>query len=287
MFYTLVSGIDRPCGFKETGIRCGLCPHECFIAEGGSGRCGVRTHRKGILEADSYGQISSLAYDPIEKKPLKRFHPGSTVLSIGTFGCNLRCDFCQNWKIARQHPPVVYIPPKQLVEMVPGDPRCIGIAYTYNEPVTFYEYMLDAGRLARERGYCNVMVTNGTIQKEPLLQLGSILDAVNVDVKAFTEDFYRAHCAGSLEWVKQSVEILASICHVEITTLIIPGLNDSPEEIRQLAAWLAGIRRDIPLHLSRYFPAYRRNTPATPPGTLKTLAATASEYLDHVFLGNL
>ncbi|MDN5331879.1 MAG: pyruvate formate lyase activating enzyme [Tepidanaerobacteraceae bacterium] len=275
---------------KEEGelVRCLLCPHRCAISPGRSGTCRVRKNIDGRLYSTNYGRISSLGMDPIEKKPLYHFYPGSIIFSVGSFGCNFRCKFCQNWQIAQiAEVPTEYVPAERLVKIAKSQPGNIGIAYTYNEPSIWYEYVIECARLAKGEGLKNVLVTNGFIEMEPLEQLLPYVDAMNIDVKAYTEDFYRDLTAGRLSSVKRTVERAHKDCHVEITTLLIPGLNDRDEEIEALACWLSSIRRDIPLHLTRYFPNYKLNLPPTPVSTLKRAREIAMKYLDYVYTGNI
>ena len=269
---------------------CKVCPKLCNIKPGHRGFCRVRENREGQLFAANYGQCTSYGMDPIEKKPLYHFHPGSHILSLGTLGCNLRCGFCQNWEIAQGDPKSIYISPEQAVEAVLSNNReevpCIGLAYTYSEPFMWYEYVYDTAKLAREKGVKNVMVTNGYVNEEPLTKMLPFIDAMNIDVKGFTNKYYRETCAGRLEPVLRTVEISAQQCHVEITTLLVPGMNDSTEEIQSLAKWLSSINREIPLHFSRYFPNYKFDLQATPVETLVMARDTAREYLDYVYIGN-
>ncbi|MCG0275772.1 MAG: AmmeMemoRadiSam system radical SAM enzyme [Thermosediminibacteraceae bacterium] len=273
---------------ENGGVKCFLCPHHCRISPGRSGVCRVRKNIDGRLYSANYGKISSLGLDPIEKKPLYHFYPGSLIFSVGSFGCNFRCKFCQNWQIAQgKEVPTEYVPAEQLVKIAKSQHDNIGIAYTYNEPSIWYEYVIECANLAKKEGLKNVLVTNGFIEKEPLEQLLPYVDAMNIDVKAYTEDFYKNLAFGDLSKVKQTVERAAEACHVEITTLLIPGLNDREEEVEALACWLSSIRRDIPLHLTRYFPNYKMDLPPTPVSTLKKAREIAMRYLDYVYTGNV
>jgi pyruvate formate lyase activating enzyme len=247
--------------------------------------------------ADSYGKLTALALDPIEKKPLARFRPGSMVLSAGSYGCNLACPFCQNSDIARAHggnnlaPRLQTNTPAQLIETALSlkNRGNIGIAYTYNEPLINYEFVSDTARLAHEAGLLNVIVTNGYINEGPLAALLPHLDAANIDLKGFTQAFYdRLGAPRGLATAKRSIELAARVIHVEVTTLIIPGLNDSADEIERLATWLASINPQIPLHLTRFHPAYRMlNVPPTPRETIHTLIRVASQHLQTVLPGNM
>lgn len=272
---------------QDKGVRCGLCPKNCMIDEGMAGFCRVRKARGDKLYAENYGLYSSYALDPIEKKPLYHFYPGSYIFSLGTWGCNFSCTFCQNWQIAQQNPETREITPGQAVEAAADIANNIGLAYTYSEPGVWYEFVLETSQLAHERGLKNVLVTNGFINPVPLAELLPHLDALNIDVKAFNENFYRKICGGGFSDVKRTVEAAAKVCHVEITTLLIPGLNDSREEIAAMAAWLSGISPDIPLHFSRYFPNYKLDVPPTPLPTLQMALMEATKHMRYVYIGNV
>ena len=271
--------------------RCELCFHHCALDEGQTGLCRARACQDGKIVSLNYGKLTSLALDPIEKKPLRRFHPGSLILSVGSFGCNLRCPFCQNHEISMAGDSgiqTVEVSPEQLAakaaELVPQGN--IGVAYTYNEPLIGYEYVQGCASLVHEQGMVNVLVTNGTVEEEPWRALLPLIDAANIDLKGFTPAWYR-RLGGDLETVKRSIALAAERCHVEVTTLLIPGENDSEEEIRELARWLASISSEIPLHLSRFFPRYRMTDyPPTSVEQVYRLAEAAREYLSHVYTGN-
>ena len=270
---------------------CELCFHHCALDEGQTGLCRARACQDGKIVSLNYGKMTSLALDPIEKKPLRRFHPGSLILSVGSFGCNMRCPFCQNHEISMAGDsgiPTVEVSPEQLAaqaaELVPHG--SIGVAYTYNEPLTGYEYVRDCAALVHEQGMVNVLVTNGTVEEEPWRALLPLVDAANIDLKGFTPSWYR-RLGGDLETVKRSIVLAAERCHVEVTTLLIPGENDSEEEIRELARWLASISPEIPLHLSRFFPQYQMvDRLPTPVEQVYRLSEAAQEYLSHVYTGN-
>ncbi|MEG6523375.1 AmmeMemoRadiSam system radical SAM enzyme [Desulfotomaculum sp. 1211_IL3151] len=277
---------------KEKGLLfCELCPKGCSIQEGHKGFCRVRENQKGVLYTLNYGKVSSYALDPMEKKPLYHFYPGTLILSLGTVGCNLRCGFCQNWQIAHGDPRTLNVTPEEAVALAleqraKGLP-CTGLAYTYSEPFMWYEYVYDTSRLAREAGLKNVMVTNGYVREEPLKKLLPYLDAMNIDVKGFTDGYYRENCVGQLGPVKRTVEIAQEKCHVELTTLLVPGLNDSPEEIAELVDWVASLNPAIPVHFSRYFPNYKFDLPPTPLAILRQAQEIAQKKLKHVHLGNV
>ncbi len=271
-------------------VHCYLCPHNCIIKPGMLGACRARKNIGGRLYSLNYGKVTSVALDPIEKKPLYRFYPGSLILSAGTFGCNLKCSFCQNWTIAHEEADTRDITPSWLVEQAEllKDRGNIGIAYTYNEPSIWYEFVYETAGLAKKKGLANVLVTNGFISKQPLRELLPFIDAMNIDVKSYTNEFYKNICKANLENVKETVETAAGACHVEVTTLVIPGLNDSTEEIGEIARWLASISPEIPLHLSRFFPNYKmQDRPPTPKDTLYRARDEARKYLKHVYLGNI
>lgn len=271
-------------------IPCELCFHHCQLKEGQAGLCRARANRGGRIVPLNYGKLTALALDPIEKKPLRRFHPGSMVLSVGSFGCNLRCPFCQNAQIAAAGAeiPTRDCPPEALVRQalrLRGQGN-IGVAYTYNEPLVGYEYVQDCAALVHQAGMYNVLVTNGTIEEGPWQALLPLIDAVNIDLKGFTEDWYRT-LGGDLETVKRSIALAAEHCHVEVTTLIVPGENDSEEEMRALSGWLSSVSPEIPLHVSRFFPRHHMtDRPPTPVETVYRLAQVARERLPYVYTGN-
>ena len=283
--------------------RCDVCFRHCEPAEGQTGACGARKTAGGEVRPIWYGRISSLALDPIEKKPLARFHPGSMILSAGGLGCNLRCPFCQNHAIAQ---PDGYggfpadtkeITPEELADLAL---RCrsrgnIGLAFTYNEPLVCWEYVRDTARLVRERGMLNVMVTNGCAEPEILDRLSPYIDAMNIDLKGFTDRYYREVLGGDRQMVMDFVREAVQRCHVELTTLIVPGENDSEEEMRELSRWVAGLNRvsggktgkEIPLHISRFFPRHRmKDRPPTDIRKVYALVRTAEENLRYVYPGN-
>ncbi|HHV63133.1 MAG TPA: AmmeMemoRadiSam system radical SAM enzyme [Firmicutes bacterium] len=274
----------------DDAIRCLLCPRRCRIKPGAVGVCRTRKNVDGTLYAIGYGEYTSLALDPIEKKPLYHFFPGSMVLSVGTRGCNLLCRFCQNWEISQGDPPTRHIEPGTLVDMArryAGSMGCIGIAYTYSEPLVWYEFVFDTARLARQAGMKNVVVTNGEINEEPLAELLPYIDAMNIDVKGFTDEFYQKTCGGELEPVLRTVERAHGKCHIELTNLIIPTLNDSTGEISNLVDWVASVGTEIPLHFSRYFPQYKLDIPPTPVSTLRRAREIARKKLKYVYIGNV
>ena len=276
-------------------IRCCLCPHKCELAQGKTGRCRIRRHEDGKLIAAGYGRVSALGLDPIEKKPLRHFYPGSWILSLGGYGCNMRCSFCQNDSISQNTAPTDFYGPEakdfytpyEVLRQACDRPQNIGVAFTYNEPLINIEYILDTAPLLRERGHKVVLVTNGLICAGPLADLLPLVDALNIDVKGFNEAFYKK-LGGDIATVKHTVKTAAARCHVEVTALVVPGENDASGEMEALTDWLAGLNTGIPLHLSRFFPRYRMaDKPPTPPETLNALAAIARRRLLHVYIGNL
>lgn len=269
---------------------CTLCFHHCQLDEGQTGFCRARAGRGDKIVPLNYGRLTSLALDPIEKKPLRRFHPGSQILSVGSFGCNLRCPFCQNASIAQvgSEAPTRNVTPEELAnlarELVPRGN--IGVAYTYNEPLVGYEYVRDCAEHIHQAGLLNVLVSNGTIEEKPWCELLPLIDAANIDLKGFNDSWYRS-LSGDLATVKRNIVIAAEHCHVEVTTLIIPGSNDSPAEMQAEAKWLAAINPDIPLHISRFFPRHHMSDhPPTPVDTIYHLADIAREHLQYVYTGN-
>ncbi|HPR59004.1 MAG TPA: AmmeMemoRadiSam system radical SAM enzyme [Bacteroidales bacterium] len=274
-------------------LKCTLCPHYCIIGDGKAGRCHVRENIKGDLFLKTYGIVSSMNFDPIEKKPLYHFFPGKYIFSIGSYGCNLKCRFCQNWEISQSVPEnlhqLKHYSPEELVAVATQRKDNIGIAYTYNEPIVWFEYMADIARLAKKKNLKNVMITNGFINPEPLSELLGLMDAFNVDLKAFTEDFYRTQTLSTLEPVKNTLlQIRQSGKHLEITNLIIPGLNDQKNTFSEMVKWIAGkLGQDTILHLSRYFPNYRLNQSATPYEKLTEFYEIAKQHLNYVYLGNV
>ena len=279
--------------------QCGVCFRHCDLAEGQLGFCGGRIARDGRVEAFNYGRITALALDPIEKKPLARFYPGSRILSVGSFGCNLRCPFCQNHEISwsaqagRYAESAETISPEALVELaLAARPRGnIGIAFTYNEPLIGYEYVRDTARLANAEGLKNVMVTNGTAELPILEALTPYIDAMNIDLKGFTDGYYRKVLGGDRGQVLAFIEAAVKICHVELTTLIVPGENDTEEEMRELSQWVSLLKNpdgeDVPLHISRFFPRFHmRDRDATDVRTVYRLAEIARERLQYVYTGN-
>lgn len=276
---------------KENGkVRCRLCPNSCLVAAEEAGRCRVRVHEDGELVTNSYGVISALALDPMEKKPLYHFYPGKTILSLGSFGCNLRCLFCQNWQISQTMGRARTMTPEQVVQYAKEYRRldCVGVAFTYNEPAIWYEFIADTVPLIKAAGLVTVLVTNGYISPKPWLELLAYIDAVNVDIKGWSDKFYHELCGGSLRPVLESARLARRYCHVEITYLLIPGHNDDEDNIAGFAQWVGdNLGNDTPVHFSRYFPSYRLDIPPTPINVLDEARDIASQWLNYVYLGNV
>ncbi|MFH1825189.1 MAG: AmmeMemoRadiSam system radical SAM enzyme [Candidatus Firestonebacteria bacterium] len=272
---------------EDKKVYCSLCPKECKILEGKTGFCQVRLNKDGDLYSTIYEEVTSLGVDPVEKKPLYHFYPGSYILSVGTNGCNLGCDFCQNWEISQvSNSGREKITSDQLLEMAEKE-NSIGIAYTYNEPFIWFEFVLETAIKIKNKGLKNVLVTNGFVNEKPLLEILPYIDAMNIDLKSFNGDFYKKICKGDLEKVKRTIEISAKKCHIELTNLIVPTLNDSKEEITNLVDWIAGLSPDIPLHFSKYSPRYKMDIPETPVNTLNGAYEIAKKKLKYVYLGNI
>ena len=282
---------------------CNVCFRHCSINDGELGFCRARSSKDGHVYPINYARITSLALDPIEKKPLNRFYPGSRILSVGSFGCNLRCPFCQNSEISwddqvdRWQKSAESLSPKELADIAK---ECvsrgnIGVAFTYNEPLIGYEYVRDTAKLIHDMGMKNVLVTNGTATKEVYDKLADYIDAMNIDLKGFNEHYYRDVLKGDLDMVLEMIESAVKRCHVELTTLIIPGENDSEEEMRQISTWISELKdangntigRNIPLHISRFFPCFHMtDRDATDVSKVYRLADVAREKLKYVYTGN-
>ena len=286
-----------------TMAKCDVCFRQCEIAEGSAGFCGARICAGGTVRAANYGRVTSMALDPIEKKPLNRFYPGSMIVSVGSYGCNLRCPFCQNDDISWGDMVEVwpdrarYITPEELADLAEAyrDRGNIGVAYTYNEPLIGYEFVRDTARLVHERGMKNVLVSNGCASRKVLDEIGPYIDAMNIDLKGFTDEYYRDDLQGSRQMVMEFIEQAVKICHVELTTLIVPGKNDSVEEMRKLVEWVSSLidgygnicGENIPYHVSRFFPRFHMtDRDATDVALIYRLADTAREKLKYVYTGN-
>lgn len=285
MFYKRLDGLK---------IKCQICPKNCVVGDGERGFCGNKENRGGKYYTLVYGQAAALNIDPIEKKPLYHFLPASRAFSIGTAGCNMDCKDCQNWEISQVRPEQirqpVSLPPKTIVSKARQYGATV-IAYTYNEPVVFYEYMHDTAKLARQHGLRSVMISNGYINREPMLELAPYLDAVKVDLKGFTDEFYRKYCLGTVEPVKETIKRVKALGKwLEIVYLVVPTLNDDLDMIGEMAAWLKrAVGAEVPLHFSRFRPAYRlKKLPPTPVSTLEQCRAVArAQGLKYVYIGNV
>lgn len=278
--------------FWETSgseIRCLLCPHGCLIQEDSTGRCRVRKNvpGKGLVSLN-YGLYSSVAVDPIEKKPLYHWHPGSKILSIGSVGCNMACPFCQNWPIATwaENLELTRFSPYDLVELA-KDHGLDSVAFTYNEPLVGFESLLESSSRLKEAGLKVVIVSNGLICREPLHKIAPYIDAANIDLKSFTQEGYKK-LGGDLDTVRSTITTMYEKgIHVELTHLVVPGINDDPKSFLSMVRWLSGLSSGVVLHLSRYFPNYRWHEPATSLTLLRTFENIAKDYLDFVYLGNV
>ncbi len=267
-------------------VKCRLCPFNCLLSDGKMGICRGKQNSAGTLLAINYGWTTSLSMDPIEKKPLYNFHPGTSILSIGPNGCNLKCNFCQNYHVSQSEYPVSYLTPMQAADTALNH-GSIGLAYTYSEPLIWYEYVRETSVEVHRLGLKNVLVSNGYINPEPLDELLPLVDAMNIDIKSMDPQFYKKVCKATLAPVLETVKRAAKRTHVEITNLIIPGLNDSEENFTALVDFIADIDPLIPLHFSRYHPAFHQNASGTPIGAMRKAGKIARKRLAHVYLGNV
>lgn len=273
---------------------CPVCPHHCRLSPGRTGRCRARWNKDGRIVPVSYGTLTAIALDPIEKKPLARFMSGKRILSVGGFGCNMSCSFCQNHDISQAGIDEVFRTEKMstsglrdlAVKLSISDNNA-GVAYTYNEPLISYEYVLDTAKLIKDAGLVNVLVTNGNIDQDILSEVLPYIDAMNIDLKVFSEEGYRS-LGGDFETVKTFIRTASASSHIELTTLVVPGLSDSEEDMEKEASWIASVDPDITLHITRYFPQYRMtDRPPTDTDLMKRLRSIASAHLKYVFLGNV
>ncbi len=287
---------ETPSAGAPATLQCTVCPHQCVLREGAVGLCGARGNEVGRAVSVNYGEASSLALDPIEKKPLARFHPGAKILSYGSFGCNMSCAFCQNASISQVrvcgHPQTVFVSPEELAVKAQEllDMGNIGVALTYNEPLIAPEFLMDTGRLLKEAGLVLCVVTNGYANAPVFDEACRVTSAMNIDLKCFTEEGYRKMGApDGLAVVKRNIQAAHETgVHVELTTLVAPGISDDEEAFREEVAWIATISPDIPLHLSRFFPTYRMTDAApTSLSLLQRFQAIANEHLTYVYLGNV
>ncbi len=268
-------------------VRCILCPYDCLIGDGHRGVCGIRRNENGVLMAETYNSVSAMHLDPIEKKPLYQFYPGSSILSVGTIGCSFHCMFCQNWELVEGEVSTHEITKEQLY-VYAVDMDSIGIAYTYNEPFIWFEFIYDTAKFFHEKGMVNVLVTNGFVNPGPLEELAPHIDAMNIDLKALDDDFYKRLCKGKLDPVKHTIEyVIKKGIHVELTNLLVTGYNTSEDQIKRLVDYVASLGRDTILHFSRYFPNYKLDVPATPMEVLEFAYNYARKKLNYVYMGNV
>lgn len=281
-------------------IRCTLCPHNCILTEGRFGACRLRTIKNNVPISINYGEAASVGVDPIEKKPLYHFKPSKNILSIGGFGCNMTCSFCQNYEISQNRPPSEFLSIDRLITIMDTIDNNAGVAFTYNEPFMWYEYMYEACKAIKERtrnttnavdnacsDYSTVIVTNGYVNEKPLLNILPYVDAMNIDLKAYTNKYYNKICGASLDPVLETIKRSSKKCHVEITTLLVSDENDSEEEAEKIAQFISSIDENIPLHLSRYFPRYKMENEATHIEKLLQAQDIAKKYLKYVYIGNV
>ena len=268
-------------------VRCTLCPNFCGLEDGQVGLCKARQNNKGVLYSLNYGTLTALNIDPIEKKPLFHFYPGANIISIGTWGCNLNCQWCQNWEISQVVQEGKYLSINDLFRLQKDNQnRSIGIAFTYSEPTVFFEYIKDFVDILNDRSIKVVLVTNGYINIDPLKAILPKIDAFNIDVKGFDPLKVRRFTNSSIEYIKKVVEFVYGKAHLELTTLIVPTVNDNEKEFELQCKWIASISKDIPLHISRYYPNYKFNMPPTSLSTLKKFYDIAKRYLHFVYVGN-
>ncbi len=268
-------------------MRCNLCPKFCVIGEGKRGFCYARINNAGKLYSEIYNRAMAANMDPIEKKPLYHFHPGARIFSLGTRGCNQRCDFCQNWHMLESDAPLEEITADEAVQAA-SLRGSIGMAYTYNEPLIWFEFLLECAALAQQSGLVNVLVTNGYINPEPFAEVAPFIDAMNIDIKSMDPSFYKEICKSDLPPVLETCVTAHRMgIHVEFTNLLIPTLNDSDEQIGRLVDFVAGLDREIPLHFSAYFPCYKMKIEPTPLRTMRRAEEIARRRLDYVYLGNV
>ncbi len=272
---------------ENNKVRCDLCPANCLLTEGKVGICGARFNRGGQLKTDNFGELVSACFDPIEKKPLYHYYPGTTIFSTGANGCNLNCDNCQNYEISQTKVPTSYVAPSDLADLADRN-NSIGVAYTYTEPLIWFEYVREAGRHIRERNLKNVLVTNGYINPGPLEELLPLIDAANIDLKGMDPKFYKKVCKGRLEPILANIKrFYEAGVKIEITNLVITNLNDNREDFEKLTDFIVSISPKIPLHFSAYYPTYKMKQPPTPVEKLQTAYEIASDKLDYVYLGNI
>lgn len=284
--------MDYPVPFferKQDRIQCLICPHKCLISEGKTGICRVRTVQNNQLMVINYGEVTSAAVDPIEKKPLYHFKPGKNILSLGSFGCNMTCSFCQNYEISQHRPKTDTLSIDELSEALASVENNAGIAYTYNEPLMWYEYVYDTAKELKRRNPDTsvVIVTNGYVNEEPLMKLLPYVDAMNIDLKGYSNHYYKKICGATLEPVLETIKRANEYCHVEVTTLLVTDELDILDEVEKISKFLASVNPNIPLHLSRYFPRYKMQNEATSLDMISKALDVAKKYLNYVYIGNV
>lgn len=268
-------------------VKCLLCPHNCVIQNEKTGICGVRKNNDGKLFTTIYGELTAMAMDPIEKKPLYHFYPTSNIFSIGTKGCNFRCSYCQNWEISQNsNVHTTYYKPEEIINAALRR-NSLGIAYTYNEPFIWFEYVMDCSKLARKNGLKNVFVTNGFINPEPLDEILEYADAMNIDLKSFQENTYRSFQKGKLTNVLETIKKVYKTCHLELTTLIVTDMNNNMDEMKDMIDWISSIDANIPWHISRYYPNYDYNAPPTDINFMFKIHDHAASKLNFIYCGNI
>ncbi|AOT71212.1 AmmeMemoRadiSam system radical SAM enzyme [Geosporobacter ferrireducens] len=272
---------------KDGRVQCDLCPHACKIPANSLGRCRIRKNEEGRLFSLNYGKITAYCMDPIEKKPLYHFYPGSRIFSIGSTGCNFTCQFCQNWHIAQKDPDGIYTTAENIINIAQNEKNNLGIAFTYNEPTVWFEFVFEVAQEAKTAGLKSVLITNGFMNEPSLKALLPYVDAMNIDLKSFSDSFYRQVCGGERNPVLETIKKAYNACHIEITSLLVHGLNDSREEIEAMAKWISEIGAEIPLHLSRYYPNYQMDREATPISRIYEAKEIAEQYLRYVYVGNV
>lgn len=271
---------------NENKVRCNICPHYCIITPENRGRCRSRKNIGGVLYALNYGKTITVSIDPMEKKPLYHFHPGRNIISLGPNSCNLACRFCQNYHSSQLEVSTTKITPTKILELCRAH-ACEFVAFTYTEPTTWYEFVLDSSKFLKKNGIRIVLVTNGFINQKPLAKLLPYIDAMNIDLKAFDENFYKKICNGSLDPILDTIQTASKSCHLEITNLIITDANDTKNQISDLVDFLVHVNPEIPLHFSRYYPTYKMNNFATTFSTLEMAKKIALKKMKYVYLGNV
>lgn len=278
---------------KQRSVKCTLCPHNCIIPENQRGKCQVRKNVGGDLFSENYERLCSVALDPIEKKPLYHYFPGKNILSIGSVGCNMKCKFCQNHEISQSNvednPYLKSYTSEEIIQFAKHEQNNIGIAYTYNEPIVSIEFVLETAKLAHEHNLKNVLVSNGFINPKPLQKLMPFIDAFSIDLKGFTESYYRNMCSGNLEEVVEAIkQIKRAGKHIELTNLVVTDVNDNESDFLEMIQWIVSeLGKDTVLHISRYFPMFKFKNLPTSHSKLKILHLIAKRYLNHVYIGNI